>query len=80
MGLAALRNAGVSAGAVTGFLAAKAGLAEKGELLSPPALLDRVRRGGGVGVLWRALQDAGKRGPVRVLPEEMSALQHAKNG
>ena len=35
---------------------------------------------GGVGVLWRALQDAGKRGPVRVLPEEMSALQHAKNG
>lgn len=80
MGLAALRNSGVSAGAVTGFLAAKAGLAEKGECLSAPALLDRVRRAGGSGALWRALQNAGKRGPVRVLSEEISALRNAKNG
>ena len=80
MGLAALRSSGVSAAAVTGFLAAKAGLAEKGELLSAPALLDRVRRAGGAGALWRALRDVRKRGPVRVLPEEISALQNAKNG
>lgn len=71
MGLAALRDAGTSPERVTGFLAARAGLADARERLSPCALLERVRRAGGAAALWNVLREAGTRGPLRVMPGEI---------
>ena len=74
MGIASLRAAGASPEALTGLLATKAGLAERGERLSPSLLLERIRRAGGQNFLWRALRQARKAAPLRILPEDLCGL------